>query len=217
MGTLKDRNSRARKLTIGGAVVSALAASSCCLGPLLLAAVGVGGAGAFAGIGAYRPYILAGTAALLAAGFYLSYRKPQAVSSPAACRCETPNRAATRLGRIGLWLAATFVVSFALAPALIARFGETAAVPVAAGVKVETAMIGVQGIDCEACATPLRNAMIRVGGFHDLKLDIPAQSVHVSYEPAPGRLEAYAKAIEDATGYEVSLVGNPSSAAGRRN
>lgn len=216
METSKDADARARKLTIGGAIVAALAASSCCLGPILLAALGVGGAGAFAGIGAYRPYILAGTAALLAAGFYLSYRKPKAASGD-ACGCARPNKAASRVGRIGLWVAAIFVVSFAASPTLLARFGRTAALPVAAGVKVETATIGVQGIDCEACATPLRKAMTAVGGFHDLRLDIPAQNVHVTYEPAPGRLEAYARAIEDATGYEVSLAPNASTAAERRN
>lgn len=65
---------RAKRLSIGGAVLAALAASSCCLGPLLLAALGVGSAGAIAGLAAYRPYLLAGTALLLAVAFYFTYR-----------------------------------------------------------------------------------------------------------------------------------------------
>ncbi len=214
MEATRSDDGRAKKFTLGGAVLAALAASSCCLGPLLLAALGVGGASAFATIGAYRPYILAGTTALLAAGFYLTYRKPKATSAD-ACGCEKPNRTANRAGKIGLWMATIFVILFAAAPTLLARMTRTAAVPVASGVKVETATIHVQGIDCEGCAAPIRKAMVGVGGFHDLKLDIPAQNVHVTYEPAPGRLEAYARAIEDATGYEVSLA----TAAGveRRN
>jgi hypothetical protein len=46
---------RAKGLSIGAAVLAALAASSCCIGPILLAALGLGGAGLFAGIAAYRP------------------------------------------------------------------------------------------------------------------------------------------------------------------
>jgi hypothetical protein len=57
--------------------------------------------------------------------------------------------------------------------------------------------------------------MTSVGGFHDLKLDIPNQTVLVTYEPAPGRLQAYAKAIEDETGFEVTLPANATAAAAR--
>ena len=76
---------------------------------------------------------------------------------------------------------------------------------------METAVLHVQGIDCEACAGGLRKAMRSAGGFHDLKLDIPRQTVAVTYEPAPGRLEAYAKAIEDETGFEVTLPPGPTA------
>lgn len=91
---------RAKKLTLGGAILAALAASSCCIGPLVLAALGVGGAGALAALGAYRPYILGVTAVLLAGGFYLTYRKPRAaVAEGDACGCEKPSPKAGRAGR----------------------------------------------------------------------------------------------------------------------
>src|SRR5260221_14472583 len=93
----------AKKFTLGGAILAAVAASACCIGPLVLAALGIGGAGAFAALGAYRPYILAGTAVLLAGGFYLTYRKPRAAVEGDACGCEKPK--ASRAGRIGLWIA----------------------------------------------------------------------------------------------------------------
>jgi copper chaperone CopZ len=68
----------------------------------------------------------------------------------------------------------------------------------------EQAFVIVQGMDCEACAVHIREALIRAGGFHDLRLDLPKQTVTITYEPAPGRLEAYVKAIND-LGYEASL------------
>jgi copper chaperone CopZ len=184
-----------RSASLGGAVLAAIAASSCCIGPLVVAALGVGGAGAFATIAAYRPHILVGTVVLLGVGYYVTYRKVD------ACGCTKRGRA----GKVGLWLATGMVILFAAVPSVLARLARSDAAVAAPGVAVVTAVIHVQGIDCEGCASGLRAAMSGVGGFHGLELDIPHQTVVVTYEPAPMRLEAYAKAIEAKTGFEVTL------------
>src|SRR5436853_378029 len=65
-------------------------------------------------------------------------------------------------------------------------------------------------IDCEACAVHLRGALAKVGGFHDLEMDIANQQIRIRYEPAPGRLEAYVAAI-DKLGYEAALPASATS------
>jgi mercuric ion transport protein len=211
MSAVQDRASR---FSIGGALLAALAASSCCLGPLLLVALGVGGAGAAGALGAFRPYLLSATAVLLALAFYLTYRRPRTVTGD-ACGCEHPR--ANRAGRITLWLATVVVLLVAAAPPLLARLADRARAPSSARAdgSVSTATIVVEGIDCEACAAPLRKALTKVGGFHALELDIPKQSITVAYEPAPGRIEAYVVAI-NALGYEASLPSRSVSIGGRR-
>ncbi len=106
--------------SIGGAVAAAFASSLCCLGPLLFAALGVGGAGLLVKLEAYRPYLAALTLALLGAGFYLTYRRPRLAPATAAegpaCDCELPR--ANRFGRVMLWVAATFVAGFLAFPYL---------------------------------------------------------------------------------------------------
>lgn len=202
------QSDRARKLTVAGAMLAALAASSCCIGPLILAALGIGGAGALALVGGYRPYILGVTAVLLASGFYLTYRKRRAsAASGDACGCEQPSPKAGGAGKIGLWIAAGMVVAIAAAPTLLAYFANhshVAGVATTAGAKVEHATLHVEGMDCEACATHIRVALAKVGGFRDLTLDLKAKTVTVGYESAPGRLQAYVGAIND-LGYEASL------------
>jgi mercuric ion transport protein len=195
-------SSRAKKFSIGGAILTALAASSCCIGPLVLAAMGVGGAGATAALGAYRPYFLGATAALLLAGFYLTYRKPRATA--AECACERPR--ASRAGRIALWISTVAVVLVAASPPLLARWADARGLDANAATdpRLAHATIAVNGIDCEACASPMRKALARVGGFRDLSIDMSKHTVFVSYEPAPGRLEAYVAAIND-LGYEATL------------
>jgi mercuric ion transport protein len=193
-----------RKLTVGGALVAAILASSCCLGPLLLGALGIGGVGAFVPIGAYRPHILAAMAVLLGAGFYLTHRRKSRTSMQTdTCGCERRSSRERRVATAGLWIASFVVIAIALAPTLIAK---TLAHPVAtaASTNTEQAVIRVQGIDCQACAAPLTRALQRVGGFHGLALDIPNQSITVTYNPSPGRLQAYAAAINE-LGYEATL------------
>lgn len=206
----------AKRLTVGGAIIAAIAASSCCIGPLLVAALGVGGAGAFAVLGTYRPYILAATAALLAGGFYLTYRTPRpAAAESDACGCERPNPKAARAGRIGLWVATGIVILFAATPSLLARFasrGHHAALATTPGATLEWATIRVEGMDCMACSVHLRAALAKVGGLHDLTLDLKAQTIKVAYEPAAGRLQAYVAAI-NGLGYDASLPGPTSAKA----
>jgi mercuric ion transport protein len=195
-------SNRARRLTLGGAVVAALAASSCCIGPLVLAALGIGGAGALAVLGTYRPYVLGLTAVLLAGGFYLTYRRPRAAEGD-ACGCERPHRAAGRAGKIGLWLATAMVALFALSPQLIACVAGKSEARAASG-PVMRATLRVEGMDCEACSVNIQGALTQAGGFRALKVDLASQTISVQYEPAAGRLDAYLAAIDE-LGYEASL------------
>ena len=213
---LARESNRAKKLTLVGAVLAALAASSCCIGPLVLAAFGIGGAGAMAALGAYRPYILVVTAALLAAGFYLTYRTPRAATTEAdACGCEAPHPKAGRAGRIGLWIATVMVVAFAAAPYLIARaaaHGREATAPTTPSASIAHVTIRVEGMDCEACGVNIRRALVKVGGLRDMTLDLKAHTIDVAYEPAAGRVQAYVAAIDDLA-YEASLPGPTTSSA----
>ncbi|WP_394831460.1 heavy-metal-associated domain-containing protein [Pendulispora rubella] len=200
---MRTSNEQAKDLSVGGALLAALAASSCCLGPLLLAGLGVGGAGVASALGAYRPYLLAATAAFLAAGFYFSSRRSRAESGD-SCGCD-PSRTRTA-GRVGLWLAAVVVVLVAAAPPVLARWnasshGSSGTLPS----HLESATFDVAGVDCEACAAPMRAAPAKVGGLRDLRLDVRAQRVTIAYEPAPGRPLAYVNAFDD-LGYEAKLL-----------
>lgn len=63
-------------LLAGGGVLSALAASACCVVPLALVSTGVGGAwiGMLAGLAPYQPVLIAVAVACLAVSFWLVYR-----------------------------------------------------------------------------------------------------------------------------------------------
>ncbi len=102
----------AAKLFNAGAIGSATAASICCLGPLALAVLGLGGGALLLKIEPYRPYFLVATALFLGAAFYLTYRR----SAPGECDpgsvCARPT--ARKRQKIVLWIV-TLTVALAAA------------------------------------------------------------------------------------------------------
>ena len=96
-------------LLSAGGVLGALAASSCCVLPLVLVSVGVTGSW-MSGLTVLEPYrliLLAFTAAFLGAGFFLVYRKPKIVACEGAEACGTPR--SRRLTKSVLWLGTVFM------------------------------------------------------------------------------------------------------------
>lgn len=101
------------------AVITALVASACCIGPLVLAALGIGGAGLLLKLEPYRPYFIALTVGLLGVGFFVTYRKPKAADGGPECDCERPRT--HRFGKLMLWVATVLVVLALAFPYLAAR------------------------------------------------------------------------------------------------
>ncbi|MBC7171003.1 MAG: mercury transporter MerT [Polyangiaceae bacterium] len=115
-------SSRATFAASAGSIVSAFLASACCVGPLIFALLGLGGAGLLVKFEPYRPYLLALTFGLLGAGFYFTYRRPrvaQAASGADGAACECPAPRANRAGKIMLWVATVLVVGFLASPYLV--------------------------------------------------------------------------------------------------
>jgi|SRR5713101_5105633 len=97
-----------------GAVFAAVAASACCLGPVVFTAIGSGAlAAASTKLAVVRPMFLGLTAVLLGFGFYRTYRAPEAAAACGDGEC-TPG--SNRKGRVVLWIVAVVVVLFAAFP-----------------------------------------------------------------------------------------------------
>src|SRR5215470_4960031 len=82
-------------LLAAGSVVGALAASSCCILPLVLFSLGVSGAwiGNLTRLAPYQPYIITATVALLGCGYWLVHRAARIeCADGAACARPLPNR-----------------------------------------------------------------------------------------------------------------------------
>lgn len=94
-------------LTLAGSVVAALAASACCIGPVVFAILGLGGAAFAVALEPYRPGFMGVTALLLGGAFYLVYRRPPAEQCGPDGTCWTHSR---RTGlKVLLWAVSVIV------------------------------------------------------------------------------------------------------------
>jgi len=107
-----------QKFVAAGGILGAIAASSCCIAPLVLFSIGISGAwiGNLTALAPYQPYFIAATLACLGYGYWLVYRPSKvACAEGSACARPLPNR----FVMFGLILA-TFLVAGALGFDLLA-------------------------------------------------------------------------------------------------
>ena len=175
----------------GAGLLAALAASLCCITPLLAVVGGLGGiASSFAWLEPYRLYLVALTVAVLGFAWYRQLRP-----APAADCCVFPVKRPV-LQSAGFLAFVTVLAALLLAfPYYGARLYPTAkpAAPVvtANGIapvwKIRTYRI--QGMSCEACAHHIERAVRQVPGV---------QSVAVSYDQATAQVRFDAAHVQPA-------------------
>ena len=95
--------------SISGVIV-AIFASLCCIGPVMLALVGVSGVAALSVFEVYRPYLVGLTIVLIGIAFFFTYRKREVKCADGTCKVESPSL----WNKIGVW-SATVIAASAIA------------------------------------------------------------------------------------------------------
>jgi mercuric ion transport protein len=103
------------KWSLAGAVAAAVGASVCCVGPLLLLALGVGGAwiGNLTAMEKYRPIWTAATLVFLGLAYVRAYRKRKEEACAPGASCPTD---AGRRNKVLFWIVTAFVLGLLALP-----------------------------------------------------------------------------------------------------
>lgn len=189
---------------LGGAVAGALAASICCLGPLVLVALGATGAwiGGLEALAPYRPLFILATVALLGFAFYREYRKPKAEACKPGSACAVP--AVRRGTRVALWVVALLVVVLLalpyVSPALVASAGRgSSSGPTA------TVTLAVHNMVCEGCVATVTKVLTAVPGVTRAHVTLEPPRAEVTYDPARVNVRQLAAATSQ-VGYPADVI-----------
>lgn len=103
-GAFDSRGTRSGIVLSAGGILGALAASSCCVLPLVLVSIGVTGPwmASLTVLAPYRPIFIGLTLLMLGLGFYSAYRRPKLEACATDGDCgDTASRRATK---VMLWI-----------------------------------------------------------------------------------------------------------------
>ena len=108
------------KRSLIAGILAAIGASVCCVGPLVLLVLGIGGAwvGTLTAFEPFRPYLMAATFAFLAVAFYRLYLAPQTCTPGTPC-ADTDIR---KRQRVIFWITSVLIVCLLALPSVAPLF-----------------------------------------------------------------------------------------------
>jgi mercuric ion transport protein len=176
-------------------ILTAFVASLCCIGPLLFAAAGLGVFGAATIFSSLRPYLLVIAGALLAAGFYYTYRSREVVCEDGTCKKVTAGKRAKLL----LWFTTALVLVFIFSPYftrfLLPKVSESS-VTAAQTPSNQTVAFRVEGMTCGGCVASVESALKNVNGVKQANVDLDTKMAKVTFDPSKTNREALAEAVK---------------------
>lgn len=201
------------KLGITGAVIGAIGASICCIGPLVLLALGIGGAwvGSLAAFDAYRPIFSLLTLGFLGFAFYRVYRKPKAEECAPGSYCEHPK--SNRIIKISLWVVTVLalgLLSFPYVAPGLAKAGQPhqgSYAQAATEVSAEKVTFTVHNMTCGGCALTVQKSLATLDGVISAETTFEPSQAVVTYDSNKVDVEDLINATTNA-GYPSEIQNN---------
>ena len=164
------------KLSNIGVVSGAFLASLCCIGPVVLATLGLGGAGFIVGLEAYRPYFIGFTISVLGLAFFLTYLKKEAACEDGSCKVETKSKNS----KLILWSITVLSAFFIVFPYINWTDDDFDFSNVSPEMTVLT--LPVTGMTCESCNNAVELAVGRVDGVEGVSADYIKGEAMVAFD-----------------------------------
>lgn len=198
-------SSSSNKPLLGAGLLAALAASLCCITPLLAVLGGLGGvASAFAWLEPLRPYSVALTVGALGFAWHQQL-KPALATDACGCAVDAKPSVMQSKGFLGV---VTVLAALLLAfPYYGAKLYPTVAAPALVATNDaapvwQTANYRIGGMTCEACAKHVEHAVQQLPGVQAVTVSYAQGTAQVRFDAAKSPAAQVAQAI-NGTGYQV--------------
>ena len=197
---MKNKNNK----LIGAGVLSAVAASLCCITPVLALISGASGvASTFSWLEPARPYLISITVLVLGFAWYQKLKPRTAEEIQCACEeDEKPPFMQTKkfLGIVTVF--ATMMLAFPYYAHIFYPSNDQKEVVIVNASDLQTVNFDIKGMTCNACASHVENDVSKLPGIVNVTASFEAAKATVEFDQSKVSNSQIEEAI-NATGYQV--------------
>lgn len=191
------------KALIGSGVISAIAASLCCITPVLALIAGAGGiASSFSWLEPLRPYLIGLTVLVLGFAWYQKLKpvKEEGIQ----CACEDEEKPSFWQSKKFLGIVTVFAAIMLAFPYYSSAFysNNKKEVIIVNARDIQTIQFDIEGMTCKACDSHVTHGAQEVDGVIEAKADYKTGKAEVKYDISRTSEEEIIKSINK-TGYKV--------------
>ncbi len=189
---------------------TAIAASLCCITPVLALIAGSAGlASTFSWLEPARPYLIGITVVVLGFAWYQKL-KPAKMGDP-RCACEGEEAVGQTAKKPSFWKGKLFLAVITAFAILMLAFPyyskvffprETPKVVVTQSNNIQQAHLQISGMDCAACEQEIKHSVAQLPGFMDASVDYKTGNAIIKYDQSKTSPQQVDSAV-NATGYKV--------------
>ena len=187
---------------ISAGVFTAIAASVCCIVPVVALVAGSGAiVSSFSWIAPARPYMIGLTVALLGFAWYQKLKKPQVIDD---CGCDKkPLFFQSRMFLLSVTLFAALVIAFPFYAKAFFPKKEKTSVNVEKS-NIQTVELNIKGMGCEACEQEIDHEVNKLPGIVRSTVSYKNKKAVIQFDISKTTLKDITDAV-NATGYKVSI------------
>lgn len=194
------------KAVTGVGIFAAIAASLCCITPLLALLAGASGAASsLSWLEPARPYLIGLAIATLGYAWYrsLSNKQSTACGTEGTCIVEKKSFLGSRTFLIIITIAAIALITFPYYAHLFYPKQQTKNVMVVENNNIQSASFNIKGMSCKGCETEVNNELHKVAGVIDAQTFYDKGTSIVKYDKSKATVDQLKNAIAK-TGYKVT-------------
>jgi copper chaperone CopZ len=198
---MKSKN--ASEKLAGAGVLAAIAASLCCITPVLALLAGTSGlASTFSWMEPARPYLIGLTVAVLG---FAWYQKLKPKTAEIDCDCEEDDKTPFMQTRTFLGIVTVFAGLMLAFPRYSKIFypGNSKQVIMVSQSDVQEAIFDISGMTCTSCEEHVKHAVNELPGIVEAKASFEEGKAEVKFDKTKTSTDAIKAAIDE-TGYKVT-------------